>query len=251
MASSISAGTTSSTALVATADTTGALQLATNNGTVAVTIDTSQNVGIGTASPTAKVDVTGGIKLSGQLLAGTSGSVFAPLVNAAYVPGTSNMYIRNLSGVNRIDSYNDPITATYPFQINASQQSFLIADTEQARIDSSGVLSFNSGYGSVGKAYGCRAWVNFNGTGTVAIRASANVSSITDNGNGDYTMNFTAAMPDANYSAVGTAGQKGVAWGLVLFANTGAFATSGLRFITQAPNDVAGDTAFICVAIFR
>jgi hypothetical protein len=46
----------------------------------------------------------------------------------------------------------------------------------------------------------CRAWVNFNGTGTVAIRASFNVSSITDNGTGDYTVNFTTAMSDANYS---------------------------------------------------
>jgi hypothetical protein len=47
--------------------------------------------------------------------------------------------------------------------------------------------------------YAARAWVNFNGTGTVAIRASGNVSSITDNGAGDYTVNFTTAMPDANY----------------------------------------------------
>jgi hypothetical protein len=65
-------------------------------------------------------------------------------------------------------------------------------------------LLFNSGYGSVATAYGCRAWVNFNGTGTVAIRASGNVSSITDNGTGDYTVNFTTAMPDANYSALYT-----------------------------------------------
>ena len=50
--------------------------------------------------------------------------------------------------------------------------------------------------------YACRAWVNFNGTGTVAIRASGNVSSITDNGTGDYTVNFTTAMADANYSVV-------------------------------------------------
>ena len=49
--------------------------------------------------------------------------------------------------------------------------------------------------------YACRAWVNFNGTGTVAIRASGNVSSITDNGEGDYTVNFTTAMPGANYAA--------------------------------------------------
>lgn len=48
-----------------------------------------------------------------------------------------------------------------------------------------------------------KAWVNFNGTGTVAIRASFNVTSITDNGTGDYTVNFTTAMADANYAAVG------------------------------------------------
>ena len=48
----------------------------------------------------------------------------------------------------------------------------------------------------------CKAWVNFNGTGTVAIREQYNVSNITDNGTGDYTVNFTTAMPDANYSAV-------------------------------------------------
>jgi hypothetical protein len=66
--------------------------------------------------------------------------------------------------------------------------------------DASGDFQFESGYGSVATAYGCRAWVNFNGTGTVAIRASGNVSSITDNGTGDYTINFTTAMPDANYS---------------------------------------------------
>jgi hypothetical protein len=50
--------------------------------------------------------------------------------------------------------------------------------------------------------YAARAWVNFNGTGTVAIRASGNVTSITDNGTGDYTVNFTTAMPDINYVGV-------------------------------------------------
>jgi hypothetical protein len=50
-------------------------------------------------------------------------------------------------------------------------------------------------------SYTCRAWVNFNGTGTVAIRASGNVSSITDNGTGLFAINFTTAMPDANYSS--------------------------------------------------
>jgi hypothetical protein len=48
-------------------------------------------------------------------------------------------------------------------------------------------------------SYSARAWVNFNGTGTVAIRASGNVSSITDRGTGIYTVNFATAMPDINY----------------------------------------------------
>ena len=65
--------------------------------------------------------------------------------------------------------------------------------------DASGVLQMNSGYGSNAAAYGCRAWVNFDGTGTVAIRDSGNVSSITDRGAGLYTVNFATAMPDINY----------------------------------------------------
>ena len=55
-----------------------------------------------------------------------------------------------------------------------------------------------------------RAWVNFNGTGTVAIRESWNVSSITDNGTGNYTVNFVTAMPDTNYSAVAEASRLAV-----------------------------------------
>jgi hypothetical protein len=75
--------------------------------------------------------------------------------------------------------------------------------TAGLQLDSSQNFKFNSGYGSVATAYGCRAWVNFNGTGTPAIRASGNVTSITDNGTGDYTVNFTNAMPDANYVMTG------------------------------------------------
>jgi len=74
------------------------------------------------------------------------------------------------------------------------------SSTERMRIDSSGNLKFNSGYGSVATAYGCRAWANFNGTGSLAVLASGGISSISDGGTGDYTVNFASAMPDANYS---------------------------------------------------
>ena len=56
--------------------------------------------------------------------------------------------------------------------------------------------------------YACRAWVNFNGTGTIAIRSSYNVSSITDHGSGDFTINFTNNMPNTNYIVVGFANQE-------------------------------------------
>ena len=60
-----------------------------------------------------------------------------------------------------------------------------------------------------------KAWVNFNGTGTVAIRASYNVSSITDNGTGDYTVNYTTAMTDSSYSVVSTAQRGDGAGGII------------------------------------
>ena len=85
--------------------------------------------------------------------------------------------------------------------------------------DAAGTLvndaTLNTAFNVSGSApkYACRAWVNFNGTGTVAIRASGNVSSITDNGTGNYTVNFTTAMPDTNYAVAGWASNNDDAGG--------------------------------------
>jgi hypothetical protein len=76
-------------------------------------------------------------------------------------------------------------------------------------LTASGDFKFNSGYGSAALAFGVRAWVNFNGTGTVAIRGSGGVTSITDNGAGDYTVNFNFTMPGTNYAATVSAGNAG------------------------------------------
>ena len=86
----------------------------------------------------------------------------------------------------------------------ADRIGFSEGGVQVGEFDASGNFLMNSGYGSVAIVYGCRAWVNFNGTGTVAIRASGNVTSITDNNVGDYTVNFTTAMPDANYAVAGS-----------------------------------------------
>jgi hypothetical protein len=123
-----------------------------------------------------------------------------------------------------------------------------------ASISSSGNFSFNSGYGSVATAYGCRAWVNFNGTGTVAIRASANVSSITDNGTGDYTVNFTNALPDANYAVLGTSQQGSgdeAPNGVVALKNPATITTSAVRIVVGVPASAALDRAYVFVSVFR
>lgn len=100
-------------------------------------------------------------------------------------------------------------------------------------------------------SYLCRAWVNFNGTGTVAIRASGNVSSITDNGVGDYTVNFTTAMSDANYSVTGTSCERSAAasW-FYLSTQLAGFAAGSIRVGSRDYNSPQ-DGQFIGVAIFR
>jgi hypothetical protein len=98
--------------------------------------------------------------------------------------------------------------------------------------------------------YACRAWVNFNGTGTVAIRESGNVTSITDNITGRYTVNLTTAMPDANYATVLGHGYArdvtGYTYG-VCFAVTASTLTIN---ITEDGN-AQQDTSHITVAVFR
>lgn len=101
-------------------------------------------------------------------------------------------------------------------------------------------------------SYTARAWVNFNGTGTVAIRASGNVSSITDNGTGDYTVNFTTAMPDANYSLVGSVDASSTTGNSssMKILNTTAPTTSAVR-VTTGGGGATYDPTYASVAIFR
>lgn len=101
--------------------------------------------------------------------------------------------------------------------------------------------------------YACRAWVNFNGTGTIAIRSSGNVSSITDNGVADYTVNFTTSMSDANYAVVSsennTTGSTTTSNSRSLSAIT--VATGSVRVIGQIGTGNAADQDTCSVAIFR
>jgi hypothetical protein len=99
----------------------------------------------------------------------------------------------------------------------------------------------------------CKAWVNFNGTGTVAIRAQYNVSSITDNGAGDFTVNFTNALADANYSVNMTASitSSGIAPCVSNVLTTTTPTSSLVRMIVDRANIGPTDPVYTNVAIFR
>jgi hypothetical protein len=105
---------------------------------------------------------------------------------------------------------------------------------------------------------GAKAWVNFNGTGTVAIRASYNVSSITDNGAGDYTVNFTNAFADANYTPIisGSTTSNGASVtfpALAPYFSPQAPTTTTVRVgnIGTGGNGNQADVPYMFVAVFR
>jgi hypothetical protein len=142
----------------------------------------------------------------------------------------------------------------------------IVADTLQAASTSTLVLKNGVAntpptiQDSAGTQIGtfCRAWVNFDGTGTVAIRSSFNVSSITDTGTGLYTVNFTTAMPDANYSVSGAFMRSGA--GALdplpfIVANGAAFGdtflTSSLKIICSNYVSTRFDPLSASVSIFR
>jgi hypothetical protein len=92
-----------------------------------------------------------------------------------------------------------------------------------------------------------KAWVNFNGTGTIAIRASFNVSSITDVAAGQYEVNFTTAMSDANYSVVAVTGTSISSFG---YTGAGAVDSTKAYVATYNPPNFA-DAPSVSVAVFR
>ncbi|UOF80871.1 hypothetical protein [Caudoviricetes sp.] len=121
--------------------------------------------------------------------------------------------------------------------------------------DSSGNLSFNSGYGSTAVAYACRAWANWAGS-TGTIRGSGGVTSVTRNTTGDYTINFSFTMPDANYNATMMSSKSALASGssgLICIAENNAPTTTTLRVYNNPSNSGGSstDNVYTCVSIFR
>ena len=204
-----------------------------------------------------RVDSAGGLNLNGNLRANATstetrffdigvgrtgnGASYADFVGDTTYSDYGLRLIRAGGGENTTSQLIHRGTGQLRIQAtDAGSIRFRTSNVERAAISSAGDFSFNSGYGSSATAYGCRAWVKFNGSGTVAIYNSANVSSITDLAVGRYRVNFTTAMVDADFAAVSSnANRDGGCYGHST-TDVGVFA-----------GESAVDSTIISVAIFR
>ena len=245
------------------------LVFATNGNNQRAQIDSSGRLLVGTSTAVSSYGLqieqsSGSDPFTGSILL-RRGLANASINSAGYSLGTISAGSQtNVGGSILFESDAAWGSGDYPtrlvFSTTADGAS---SPTERMRLDSSGNLKFNSGYGSVATAYGVRAWVVFNGTGTISIRGSGNCSSITDLGTGLYRFNFSSSMPDANYFATGSATPNSqpdnTRWNL--YGNSGspsgqtdydAPATSDFEFsTTRTDSTVFYDAEYVNAVVVR
>tara|TARA_Y100001972_G_scaffold21404_1_gene25451 strand:+ start:2182 stop:2952 length:771 start_codon:yes stop_codon:yes gene_type:complete len=176
----------------------------------AITITSGEDVGIGTTSPGEKLTISSAADTISKVITTSSSSSGQQQIhnsdsNGASIISYSGSASGTLFGVNR--AAKSFITSNLETVIGTTSNHFLgfaTNSTERMRISSTGDLKFNSGFGSVGTAYGVRAWVRFrgdtSGTGDRQVDGSGNVSSVGYIGTGRYQMNFSNSMPDVHFA---------------------------------------------------
>jgi len=229
----------------------GSFTTLTSSGATTFTAGTAS-----TSTTTGTAVITGGLGVSGRINAANFDGIVG--ANTAAAGSFTTLSATGVTTVQAGTAALPAITTTGDtntgiFFSAADTIDFTEGGTAVGQFDSSGNFKFNSGYGSVATAYGCRAWVNFNGTGTVAIRASGNVSSITDNGTGDYTVNFATAMPDVNYCPVAmTSGDADIS---VIGGSRTVYAISSTSSCPvknyRTVDNSLQDQATMCIGFFR
>ena len=234
------------------ANITGLSTISTSTNTAtfgtSVYMTASGDVGVGVASPQSPLHIERNVAAE-----------MAVFINNPNASGYSALRIGNSDRGTNGDHLIYGSTVLGLRSKTGSAITFEPAGTERARIDTSGNFQFNSGYGSVATAFGCRAWVNFTATtGTPTIRTSGNMTSITDNGVGDFTFNFTTAMPDTNYAfssgVLKNEAGIGTTVASLLYGNNGSYTTSALRLVCRQVNDATGsniDPFTGCVMVYR
>lgn len=197
--------------------------------------DSSGNVLIGTST---QVGLGGQLQISGANAVGGAGyNTFLTVQNSTSGATNPKKYFR-LNSTGGLEVINDGYTAA-----------ILV-------VDNSGILSFNSGFGSAAPAYACRAWCTYNGV-TSSIVASANISSVTKNSTGYYTFNFSNAMPDANYSTQANVQKDDGSNDANAYAQAGGYATAkqtaALTYVITRRTSGLGafDSPATFMAVFR
>ena len=235
------------------------------NSTLTGTITLPSTTSIGTISSTelGYIDgVTSNIQTqldskNPNLVSGTN----IKTINSSTILGSGNINLvdlttnQSISGIKTFSS--SPIVPTPTTGTQAVNKDYVDTGAGAAFVVNDNRVKTALNATGTAPIYACRAWVNFNGTGTVAIRASGNVSSITDNGTGDYTVNFTTVMPDANYNY--TFGLRTYQDGYAGYAPAAmqwlsdTQSTSEMRFRTMDSNQpsVNRDFPTVCVSIHR
>jgi hypothetical protein len=181
-------------------------------------IDSSGNVGIGTTSPVRKLTVS------------TNGACEFVLQDTSQAANSRNWRLFNTSNTLYFGTLNDAGNS----------------GTDVMKLTSGANLQFNSGYGSVATAYGCRAWCQYNQS--PSIIGAGNITSITVIGTGDVRLNFATAMVDSNYSAVATTNESG---GQPKWCNSTQMSTTDIRIVTFNANQSTGWFEYNSVAVFR
>lgn len=201
-------------------------------------------------------DLPGGAIVAGQMITVMYTGTFYALMSSTITPSmfmrallddTSAAEARVTLGITTNSAATENIAGLVELATPAENAAGTI---ENKAVDPLGIREAFNATGSA-PVYACRAWVNFNGTGTVAIRASGNVSSITDNGVGDYTVNFTTVMPDVNYAVVGTCTLQANSPIMTINSQTTQYVGS-VRVLTRTSDaNNAQDNTGNNVAIFR